>query len=187
MTQPQPSKKYDAGQELKYCSILLRRVAVSVILMIREFLNSITSIPQKKPAPSADSLPPATAGPPKSSVQKSGNAEYYVRTATGNTPSSSKITTPIPRLPLHCEKSIKPTELGPEDCKRIREGLISGELDLRTISMATWLHVSYLELYNQKESHATRTMVHNGNVYTLHFCVTSVVPPAEPEKLKEKQ
>ncbi len=187
MTQQQPSKKYDAGQELKYCSILLRRAAVSVMSMIREFLNSITSIPQKNTDQSVASSPPDTAGPQKSSAPKSESAKYYVRTATGNTPLSSKTTTQTPKSPPPCEKLIAHTDLGPENCEKIREGIINGKLDLTKISMATWLHVSYLELYNKQETHANQAVVYNGNVYNLHFCVTGVVPPADTAKLREKQ
>ena len=187
MTTEQPSKKYDAGLELKYCSILLRRVAASVALMIREFLSSITSIPQKNISPSVDSSQQVTAGPQKSSVPKFGNAEYYVRTAIESTPLSSRTITQTPKSTLPCEKLIEPMELGPEACEKIREALIKGTIDLRTISVAQWIQVSYLNLFSQKETHMQQAIVYDGNVYNLHLCVTGVVPPASPDKLREKQ
>lgn len=187
MTQPQPSKTYDARQELKYFSILLRRAAVSAILMIREFLNSITSIPQKSIAPSVDSSQPDTVGAQKSSAPKSESAEYYVRTAIGNTHLSSKTITPTPRSSMPCEKSTGPSALSPERCEEIRVGLLSGKLDLHTVSLLDWMHVSYLSLFNKQETHMQQSIVYDGNVYNLHFCVSSVVPPAQPEKLREKQ
>jgi len=187
MTTEQPSKKYDTRQELKYCSILLRRAAVSAMNIIREFLSLITSIPHENTNPSVDSSPPATAGPQKSSAPKSGSAEYYVRTATGSTHSFNKTTTPTPQSSPPCEKLIKQMDVGPENCEKIREGIISGKIDLRTVSMATWLQVSYLALFNKQVTNGEQAIVHNGNVYNLHFCVSGVVPPASPEKLQEKQ
>ncbi len=187
MTQLQQAKKYDVGPELRSFNILLKKVAANVLNTILGFLNSITSIPQKSTVPSVASSQPATAGPQKSSVPKSGNAEYFVRTATASTPLSSKITTPTQKYEPPCEKSIVPTELEPKDCERIRKGIIDGTLDLHTISMATWLHVSYLALYDQHETHAEQAIAFQGNVYNLHFCVSGVVPPAPSAKLREKQ
>jgi len=77
--------------------------------------------------------------------------------------------------------------MGPEDCAKIREGLESGKIDLRDISMATWLQVSYLSLFNKQVTNGDQTIVYNGNVYNLHFCVSGVVPPADTVKLKDKQ
>ncbi|KKL27733.1 hypothetical protein LCGC14_2382220 [marine sediment metagenome] len=187
MTTEQPSKKYDARQELKYFSILLRRAVASAMNIILGFLSSITSIPQKSISPSVDSSPPATAGPQKSFAPKSESVKYYVQTATENTPSSSKTITPTPRSAPRCVKSIKPMELGPEGCEKIREGLIKGTIDLTTISVAQWLHVSYLALFAQKETHMERAVVYEGNVYNLHLCVSGVMPPEATAKLKHKQ
>ncbi len=187
MTQLQQAKTYDVGPELRSFNILLKKAAVNALSTILGFLNLITSIPQKSIAPSAASSQPATAGPQKSSVPKSASAEYYVRTATGSTRSSSRITTPIKKYAPPCEKSILPTELEPKDCKRIQEGLVAGTLDLRTISMATWLHVSYLALYDAQVTHSEQAITFQGNVYNLHFCVSGVVPPAQTDKLREKQ
>ena len=187
MTPQQPSKQYDAKQELKYCSILLRRAAASVATMIREFLNSIMSIPQKNISPSVDSSQQVTAGPQKSSEQKFGSAKYYVRTATENTPLSSRTTTPIPKSSQPCEKSMQPEIMGPEHCAKIRKGIEDGEIDLRTISVATWLQVSYLALFNKEVTNGEQTIVYKGNVYNLHFCVSGITPPAQADKLGQKQ
>lgn len=187
MTQLQQVKKYDVGPELRSFNTLLRKGAVNVLSMILGFLNLITSIPQKNTVQSVDSSQPVTAGPQKSSVPKSESAEYFVRTATGNTHLSNKITTPTQPYEPPCEKSILPTELEPKDCERIRKGIIDGTLDLRTISMATWLLVSYLNLYDMKETHAEQAIAFQGNVYNLHFCVAGVVPPAQTDKLRNKQ
>ena len=187
MTPQQPSKQYDAKQELKYCSILLRRAAASVAIMIREFLNSITLTLQKNISPSVGSLAPDTAGPQKSSEQKSESAKYYVRTATENTPLSNKTTTPIPKSSPPCKKLTDPTELSPEHCAKIRRGIESGAIDLCTISMATWLQVSYLALFNKEVTNGEQTIVYKGNVYNLHFCVSGIVPPSPPDKLGQKQ
>ena len=187
MTTEQPSKKYDARQELKYFSILLRRAVASAMNIILGFLSSITSIPQKSISPSVDSSPPATAGPQKSFAPKSESVKYYVQTATENTPSSSKTITPTPKFVPPCEKLIEPMELGPEACEKIREALIKGTIDLRTISVAQWIQVSYLNLFSQKETHMQQAIVYDGNVYNLHLCVSGVIPPASPDKLREKQ
>ncbi len=187
MTTERPNSKYDARPDLKYCSILLRRAAVSAMNIILGCLNLITSIPQKNLNQSVDSSQPVIAGDQKSSAPKSANAEYYVRTATGSTHLSSRTTMRTPKSETHCERSIIHTELNPEKCAEIREGLIKGTLDLRTISMATWLHVSYLTLFAKQETHMEQAIVYNGNVYNLHVCVAGVVPPAPSEKLKEKQ
>ena len=53
--------------------------------------------------------------------------------------------------------------------------------------MATWLQVSYLSLFNKQVTNGDQTIVYNGNVYNLHFCVSGVVPPADTVKLKDKQ
>ena len=187
MTTEQPSKKYDAELELKYFNTLLKKAAVSATNIILGFLSSITSIPQKSVSPSVDSSQPATAGPQKPSVPKSGSAKYYVRTATESTPLSSRIITQTPKSAPLCVKSIKPMELGPEGCEKIREGLINGTIDLTTISVAQWLHVSYLSLFAQKETHMEQAVVYEGNVYNLHLCVSGVVPPEAAEKLRDKQ
>ncbi len=187
MTQQQPSSKFDAGPELRYFSTLLRKAAVSAMNVILAFLNSITSIPQRSTSPSVDSSAPATVGPQKSSAPKSESVKYYVQTVTGSTHLSSRTTTPTPKSLPPCKKLIQPTELGPKDCEKIREGLISGKIDLHTISMATWLQVSYLALFNKQVTNGEQTIVYNGNVYNLHFCVSGVVPPAVTKALEEKQ
>ena len=187
MTTERPSKRYDATPELKYLGILLKKAAVSAMNIILAFLSSITSIPQKNISPSVVSSQPATAGPQKSSDPKSGSAKYYVRTATESTPSSNKTTMRTPKSLQHCTKSISATALSPERCAEIREGLLKGTIDLREVSLAQWIHVSYLTLFDKKETHLEQAIVYEGNVYNLHLCVSGVIPPASPEKLREKQ
>lgn len=187
MITEQPSNEYDAKHASKYFSILLRRAAVSAGNMILGFLNLITAIPCEKAGPSVDSSAVVTAGPPKSSAPKSESVEYYVQTVTGDTHSSNKIIIQTPKSMPPCSKSIAPMEFDPGECAKIREKIMEGTLDLRTISLAQWMHVSFLSLFNQQETHIQQTVLFQGSVYSLHACVNGVVPPEAVARLKEKQ
>jgi len=187
MTRPPVNGKYDLKQELKFFSTLLREAARSAGVMIRACWNLIISTQPKNTDQSQDSLVPVTAGPPTSYDKKFASAEFYAQTAIENIQSDNKITTQNPESLEHCRKSLNNTELASEDFKKLRQQFRDGTLDLTRVSVAEWLNLSFLTMFNAEQIHLEQPVLFKGSMYSMHACVSSVVPPEKTTNLRKKQ
>lgn len=164
----------------------LKKAVTLVASTIRGFWNLITSILKRKSTTSPRSYQEDTLGLLKSYDGKSANAVYSVQTATGNTPLNNSPTIPTMTSEPHSTPST-PITISPSDYVTIRDALVAGTLDYSSITLEQFLEVSFLALFEGFEIHNELRVVHKGNLYQLHACLSAVVPGQSVKALNTRQ
>ena len=113
--------------------------------------------------------------------QKYGNAEFYARIATVDTPSPSKDTTPIPKSPKHSETSPQNTVLRYNDAFEFIHDVVRGKIPLHAITMQQWVLgiMTAMTVNNQPELNVT--VLYKGSYYDFHHRIKAISLPTSIE------
>jgi len=84
------------------------------------------------------------------------------------------------------ERSMKIT-ISPNDYTDIHDAIIAGKADFSKITMEQYMNIAFLSLFSGDEIHNDLRVVHKGNVYQLHACISGIVPNQPVEQLKRCQ
>lgn len=185
MTQPERDE-YDAKLELKYCSILLRRAAVSVGRMIRESWSSIILILTRKSSRFLGWLAQGIRGQANSSDEKLDYAESSVQTVIAATQSDNRDITPTQPSLKPSKKYMHVTELKTDEFRNLEQSFQQMKVDFTTMTVDEFLNFSYLSMFGSREVQIERTVMHGGALFTIHICVNAIIPPGPMEGIRKK-
>jgi hypothetical protein len=74
-----------------------------------------------------------------------------------------------------------------KDFEKLLVGLNNGTLDLNKVSVADYLHASFLAMFADTESvEINQEIVYKGNFYRMHACIMGVTPNQPVEGIERK-
>lgn len=187
MTKGSEKGEHDVPRESKSLITWLRAAAVIVTNAILEYLSSIILTEQKRSTTFPTSYRVDIRGLQRYLEKKYLSVASSAPTATDSTQSSSSNITLTPELEKPLTKSLNGTELMHNMTSERMEAFRSGRLRLDQITVAEWMHMSLLSLFDGDELHRDEPIIYNGGVYKTHISVSFVSPPEQVQNLRKKQ
>lgn len=178
---------YAVGRVLHALSTWRDTVVKTVESGIHEFWSSIILSHAKSYTPLRRSFQVDMLGAVRFYDVRYENVVYSVQTVTGNTPLSSKTTTPTMTSEQSSLPSLEPTKSRSDEYAEKLRLMQEGTLDLNTITLREWIEISYLAMFDRQELNLDINIIEGGNRIHLHTCVQAIAPPVGSQPLGIKQ